>query len=122
MGRLLNLLISYHKVTTCFKCLIKNNTQYLFITVKIRQERKIELLYEHQRFSDIRTWMIARQVLSTNALGAGSRYKLGMSKPTYTFISVRDRAWKDWSYFMPVKLDEMNRNKRLAQNPLYSIL
>ncbi|PSR54029.1 RagB/SusD family nutrient uptake outer membrane protein [Adhaeribacter arboris] len=86
---------------------------------KIRQERKIELMYEDQRFFDIRRWMIAPQVLSTNALGVDIRYKLGMEKPTYSFVSVRDRTWKDWSYFMPIKLDEMNRNKLLIQNPLY---
>ncbi len=86
---------------------------------RIRHERRIELMFEDQRFFDIRRWMIAPQVLSTNALGIDIRYSYGAPNATYKFISVRDRAWKNSSYFMPIYIDEMNRNKLLIQNPLY---
>lgn len=84
----------------------------------IRHERRIELMFEGQRYFDIRRWMIAPQVL-VNAMGIDIRYKLGQNKPIYTPIKIQDRAWKDKSYFLPIKLDEMNKNNLLIQNPLY---
>ncbi len=85
----------------------------------VRHERRIELMYEDQRFFDIRRWMIAPQLLSTNAKGIDIRYAFGQTKPTYIINDVRTRAWDNKSYFMPIMLDEMNRNKLLIQNPLY---
>lgn len=84
----------------------------------IRHERKIELMFEDQRFFDIRRWMIAPQVI-TDGYGLDIRYAKGKTKPSYTIIHVQDREWKDRFYFMPIKLDEMNKNNLLVQNPLY---
>jgi hypothetical protein len=85
---------------------------------KLRHERKIELLFEDQRFFDIRRWMIAPQVI-VDAYGLDIRYPLGQSRPDYNIIHVQERDWKDRFYFFPIKLDEMNRNQALIQNPLY---
>jgi hypothetical protein len=85
---------------------------------KLRHERKIELLFEDQRFFDIRRWMIAPQVI-VDAYGLDVRYKRGQSRPEYDIIHVQERDWKDRFYFFPIKLDEMNRNQALIQNPLY---
>lgn len=85
----------------------------------IRHERRIELMFEGQRYFDIRRWMIAPQVMGQNATGVDIRYKSGQSKPVYSVIKIQNRSWKDRSYFMPIKLDEMNKNKLLIQNPLY---
>jgi hypothetical protein len=85
---------------------------------KVRHERKIELLFEDQRFFDIRRWMIAPQVI-VEAFGVEVRYHYGAGKPTYSIVHVQDRDWKDRFYFFPIKLDEMNRNQALIQNPLY---
>jgi starch-binding outer membrane protein, SusD/RagB family len=38
---------------------------------------------------------------------------------TYTVITAQDRDWKPRFYFFPIKLDEINRNNKLVQNPLY---
>jgi len=84
----------------------------------VRHERRVELMFEGQRFFDIRRWMIAPQAMS-NATGIDIRYGLGQKKPVYSVIKVQDRAWKNQSYFMPIKLEEMNKNKLLIQNPLY---
>ena len=51
-------------------------------------------------------------------------YKLNADKvsttPTYKVIpTVIRRAWNPSFYFLPIKLDEMNKNKKLVQNPLY---
>ena len=88
-----------------------------------RHERRIELAYEDQRFFDVRRWMIAPQAYE-NAKGIEIRYKLNpdhttSTTPTYTIMDIQERDWKDRFYFMPIKLDEMNRNDQLIQNPLY---
>ena len=85
---------------------------------KLRHERKIELMFEDHRFFDIRRWMIAPQVI-VDAYGLDIRYYYGKEKPEYKIIKVQDRDWRDRFYFFPIKLDEMNRNTQLIQNPLY---
>ena len=84
----------------------------------IRHERRVELAFEDLRYFDIRRWMIAPQVM-VNAEGIDIRYHKGQDKPVYSVIDIQTRAWKDQSYFMPIKLDEMNKNNLLIQNPLY---
>lgn len=88
-----------------------------------RHERRIELAYEAQRFFDVRRWMIADQAY-TDAQGIDILYKLNPDKitttPTYKVIpSVMQRIWNPSFYFLPIKLDEMNKNGSLIQNPLY---
>jgi hypothetical protein len=89
-----------------------------------RNERRIELAFEDQRFSDVRRWMIAPKAYE-NAEGVSIRYKVDASGtniiggPTYSVIKAQDRAWNPRFYFLPIRLDEMNRNNKLIQNPLY---
>lgn len=88
-----------------------------------RHERRIELAFENNRFFDVRRWMIASQAY-TDAQGIDILYKLNPDKitttPTYKVIpSVIKRSWNPSFYFLPIKLDEMNKNKNLIQNPLY---
>jgi hypothetical protein len=90
---------------------------------RFRNERRIELAFEDQRFNDVRRWMIAPSAYE-NAQGVNIRYKIDangnvIAGPTYTVVSVQDRAWNPRFYFLPIKLDEMNRNNKLIQNPLY---
>lgn len=84
----------------------------------IRHERRIELMFEGQRYFDIRRWMIAPKVM-VNAMGIDIKYKFGQTVPVYTSLKVQNRSWRDRSYFMPIRLEEMNKNKLLMQNPLY---
>lgn len=84
-----------------------------------RNERKIELAYEQHRYFDIRRWMIAPDVI-TSAEGVNIRYPYGSDTPTYSIIEVQERGWNDnKSYFLPILLDELNRNDQLIQNPGY---
>lgn len=90
---------------------------------RYQHERRIELVFEDHRFFDVRRWMIAPQVYN-NVQGINILHKLNPDKstttPTYTVISsVQKRSWNNRFYFLPIKLDEMNRNKELIQNPLY---
>lgn len=90
---------------------------------RYQNERRIEMAYEEQRFFDVRRWMIAPQVYS-NARGVEPTYKLNpdkttSKKATYKIIEVQERKWVDRNYFLPIKLDEMNKNNKLIQNPGY---
>jgi starch-binding outer membrane protein, SusD/RagB family len=90
---------------------------------RLRNERRIELAFEDHRFFDIRRWMIAPNV-HDNAKGINIRYPLNPDKttstiPDYSIVNVQDRAWNNRFYFLPIGLDEMNKNDQLVQNPLY---
>lgn len=85
---------------------------------RYRNERKIELAYEQHRYFDIRRWMIAPDVIN-NAQGVEIIHNLD-GTTTYNIIEVQDRGWNDnKSYFLPILLDELNRNENLIQNPGY---
>jgi hypothetical protein len=90
---------------------------------RYRNERRIELAYEDHRYFDIRRWMIAPQAY-TNANGVEVKDKMTangkiVGTPTFKVIQVQDRAWQNRGYLLPIKLDEINRNNKLVQNPLY---
>jgi len=101
-----------------------------------RNERRIEMAFEEQRYHDARRWMIASSTLGqkvrvVNVIGtlkAGKSvtlYKYDKENYNYTYNVVNmdpgkeNRAWADKMYFLPIHRDEMNRNKNLVQNPGY---
>ena len=103
---------------------------------RYRNERNVELLVEEQRFYDARRWMIAPETLGqkvrimviTGKLKPGktvTTYRYSKDNYDYTYrvqnieSGVENRAWSDKLYFPPIKLDEMNKNKLLIQNPGY---
>lgn len=95
----------------------------LALVERYRNERLIELAYEGQRFYDIRRWLIADKSY-TNAMGVDILHKLNPDRvtyaaPKYTVYSVQDRAWNQRFYLFPLATDEIGRNPKLIQNPLY---
>ena len=91
-----------------------------------RNERRIEMAFEEQRFFDVRRWMIAPQALSQPARGiniylrgANRLDRTTWTNYRYAVDTVQTRAWNDKMYFMPIRLDELNRNSLLKQNPGY---
>ena len=103
---------------------------------KYRNERRVEMVFEEQRYHDARRWMIApttlgRKVQIMNVIGtlkAGKTVTLYKYDPTsydyqYKVVEMdpgkENRAWLDKMYFLPIHRDEMNRNKNLVQNPGY---
>jgi hypothetical protein len=88
------------------------------LVAKYQNERRIELAFEQHRYFDIRRWMIAPQAMGRNAFGIVINQPVS-GPVTYTTNKIQDRAWNDKMYFLPILLDEMNRNSQLVQNPMY---
>ncbi|GAB3916261.1 RagB/SusD family nutrient uptake outer membrane protein [Larkinella terrae] len=106
------------------------------LVTRYQNERNIEMLFEEQRFYDVRRWMTApvefgkqaQIMIVSGKLKPGktvTTYKYSKDNYNYTY-SVQDlgtgkenRKWADKIYFLPINRDEMNRNKKLIQNPGY---
>lgn len=101
-----------------------------------RNERRIEMAYEDQRYHDARRWMIApttlgRKVVYIDVVGTlksgatpNTPYKKDPTKYNYTYTPVENnsqenRKWDDKMYFRPIPNDEMQINTKLIQNPGY---
>jgi hypothetical protein len=106
------------------------------LRVRYRNERRIEMAYEEQRFFDARRWMIASNTLGrkTTFINVEGTLKPGASAPipyrkdktkfNYSYIPVvnndlENRTWNDKMYFRPITLGESQRNNLLVQNPGY---
>ena len=103
---------------------------------RYRNERRIEMAYEEQRYHDARRWMIAATTLGRKAsvinikgtLKAGKTvavYKYDPNNYDYNYRVTpidpgkENRNWDDKIYFLPISRDEINRNNKLVQNPGY---
>jgi hypothetical protein len=101
-----------------------------------RNERRLELAYEEHRYHDVRRWMIAPTtsgapavgIQITGALKPGanvSTYKYDPSNYDYSYVPTvvdpgfENRLWLDKSYFVPIRIAEINANTALIQNPGY---
>jgi len=105
------------------------------LKTRLQNERRIELAYEEHRYHDGRRWMIGDQlgrpiqaitVTATVKPGktAHSPYKNDPTVYDYKYTVFNNtenelRVWRDKMYFRPLSRDEMNRNKKLLQNPGY---
>ncbi|MEZ2334325.1 RagB/SusD family nutrient uptake outer membrane protein [Mucilaginibacter sp. RCC_168] len=104
---------------------------------RYRNERRVEMVYEEQRYHDARRWMIAPTTLGrklvfitiTGTLKPGqtapSPYKHDETIYNYTYTpvidnSIENRQWLDKMYFLPISLTEVNKNLKLIQNPGYN--
>ncbi|MBD8490234.1 RagB/SusD family nutrient uptake outer membrane protein [Echinicola sp. CAU 1574] len=104
---------------------------------RYRNERRIEMAYEEQRYHDCRRWMIPDETLGRKANGINivgtlkpgeslSIYRYDPSIYNYSYEVMQidpgkeNRTWLDKMYFLPIHRDEMNRNQLLVQNPGYT--
>ncbi|WGQ08461.1 RagB/SusD family nutrient uptake outer membrane protein [Pedobacter gandavensis] len=85
--------------------------------IAIRNERRVEMAFEEQRFWDIRRWKIAEQVLNGKLHGM----KITQTTPgVFTYApfeasTVSFNAAKMYSY--PIPYSEITKNTNLTQNP-----
>ncbi len=89
-----------------------------------RHERRIEFAIEHQRYYDVRRWVLGKEKLNSPVHGIQVVYKLLPDKttstvPTITHYAVQTRSWDDKAYYLPILRTELNKNDLLIQNPGY---
>jgi hypothetical protein len=84
----------------------------------IRNERRVELAFEEQRFWDIRRWKIAKTVYGTMLHGV-TIVKNGNGTFTYTPKNITTPYYADGMNLFPILLKETQVNPTLGQNPGY---
>ncbi len=85
----------------------------------IRDERRIELAFEEERFYDVRRWKIADSTenepaygISVNSTGSGYIYK--------RIVALDGRSFSEKNYWLPIPRTEIqSSNNQLEQNPGY---
>src|SRR5699024_10331608 len=93
-----------------------------------RNERRVEMAFEEQRYFDVRRWMIAPDVMDELAQNIYITAEAAdqADRSTYSNYSYEvqsnlpgSRSWEDKMYFQPIPFEEINRNDELVQNPNY---
>lgn len=84
---------------------------------KLRNERRVELAFEEQRFFDVRRWKIAETTENQPLMGMKiSRSDNGTL--SYQKFKVEDRVFKEAMYLYPIPYQELIKSKGLiSQNP-----
>jgi starch-binding outer membrane protein, SusD/RagB family len=94
------------------------------LRLRYRNERRIEMMFEDQRYFDVRRWVIGNQAYGKSVSAVRIVYPLLPDKttstvPTYTPFQFEAWAWNNKAYFHPIFRTEMLRNELLVQNPGY---
>lgn len=90
---------------------------------RMRNEKRVEMMYEDQRYFDVRRWMIGEEAYG-DCYAADVLYplledKTTSSVPIINHIVFQKRKWDNKMYFKPIFHDETLRNEMLIQNPGY---
>ncbi|MEM8907856.1 MAG: RagB/SusD family nutrient uptake outer membrane protein, partial [Bacteroidota bacterium] len=91
---------------------------------RIRNERKIELAFEDQRYWDTRRWRIAEEVLSIQVHGIRSlRHIDNVGTETFTYevfqAETQRMNFSPRHYYLPIGQDRINNNPKFIENPGY---
>lgn len=78
----------------------------------IRNERRLELCFENQRFWDLRRWKVSN--LNETALGMQISNSNGTL--TYSTLNVEARDYKNYMYYGPIPYAEIQKWSNLEQN------
>jgi hypothetical protein len=88
----------------------------------IRQEMRVELASEGQRYFDVRRWMIAQNTPGEGGQG-GAYYGMDLFANTlegfYNRIVMETRVWNRNMYLYPIPLSNIQKSRLLVQNPGY---
>lgn len=82
----------------------------------IRNERRLELCFENQRFYDLRRWKVELSILNESAKGMQID-KLDNGQLKFTVLpSVEVRNYQDYMYYGPIPFTELQKYNALEQN------
>ncbi|WP_025763032.1 RagB/SusD family nutrient uptake outer membrane protein [Dyadobacter tibetensis] len=85
---------------------------------EIRNERQVELAFEYHRYFDTRRWKIAEQTDAGPFYGMNVDAGNSVNDPDFYKRTVYEtRVFKKAFYFFPMPQSEIDRNKKLQQNP-----
>lgn len=88
----------------------------------IRREMRVELAMEGQRYFDVRRWMIAENPVGKGGQG-GQFFGMNMAATTeadfFKRTSYETRVFSKAMYLFPIPLAEVQKSKKLIQNPLW---
>lgn len=85
----------------------------------IRNERYVELCFEHHRYWDIRRWKLAETMLHNRQYTGAviTRENNGTFTYRYQPVEVQPLKFETKMYFMPIPMNELSKNGKLIQNP-----
>ena len=88
----------------------------------VRMERRVELACEGIRYIDIRRWMIAEDIPEMNGPLMGLNWNSDQSDTFFTRTANLDqtRVWQQYYYWMPIYIDEIDKNPNLVQAPFWN--
>ena len=87
---------------------------------RYRNERKVELFMENERYHDLRRWDIATSVMDSKAIRGIDIKKADDGTKTYSIVNRQVIMFPTKYRFLPIPKDEVDRsNKVLIQNPGY---
>lgn len=89
---------------------------------ELRNERRIELVFENQRWYDIRRWKLLTGIKNAKGMVINEYIDTGKntSRTTWSVIDAQTRNIKDAKlYWIPIPFDEISRAPQLEQNPGY---
>lgn len=81
----------------------------------IRNERRIEMAFEEQRYWDIRRWRIAEDIFKEPLKGLN--IQVVGNKTIYNEVNVLSAEFDTKRYFYPIPYSEVIKNGNMIQNP-----
>ena len=81
----------------------------------IRNERRIEMAFEEQRYWDIRRWRIAEEIFKEPLKGVEIKNSAGVT--TFNDVDVLETTFDVKRYFYPIPYSEVVENENMVQNP-----
>jgi fibrillarin-like rRNA methylase len=86
----------------------------------IRNERRVEMAFEEQRYWDLRRWKIAASVYNSAPLRGLDLQLSSGGQLFYNVIPVLTTVFRDpQMYLYPIPYSEVIRNNQMKQNPLW---
>jgi hypothetical protein len=85
------------------------------LRARLYNERRIELVFEGQRFFDVRRWLIAEETESEAIYGMDIIKDVDTGVKSYTSVLLTTRYWEDQMNLLPIEADEISRNSNLTQ-------